>query len=29
MLKFRQGKVIHFRAFRYPEQALEAVGLSE
>jgi ketosteroid isomerase-like protein len=29
MLKFRQGKVIRFRAFRDPEQALEAAGLSE
>ncbi len=29
MLKFRQGKVIRFRAFRDPEKALEAVGLSE
>jgi ketosteroid isomerase-like protein len=29
MLKFRQGKVICFRAFREPEQALEAVGLRE
>jgi ketosteroid isomerase-like protein len=27
MLKFRDGKVIRFRAFRDPEQALEAVGL--
>jgi ketosteroid isomerase-like protein len=26
MLKFRQGKVVCFRAFREPEQALEAVG---
>ena len=29
MLKFRQGKVVHFRAFREPERALEAAGLSE
>ena len=29
MLKFRNGKVLCFRAFRAPEQALEAVGLSE
>jgi ketosteroid isomerase-like protein len=29
MLKFRQGKVVCFRAFREPEQALERVGLSE
>lgn len=27
MLKFREGKVTHFRAFREPDQALEAVGL--
>lgn len=27
MLKFREGKLICFRAFREPEQALEAVGL--
>ena len=27
MLKFRQGKVLRFRAFREPEQALEALGL--
>jgi ketosteroid isomerase-like protein len=26
---FRDGKVIHFRSFRDPEQALRAVGLSE
>jgi ketosteroid isomerase-like protein len=29
MLKFRDGRVLCFRAFREPEQALEAVGLSE
>jgi ketosteroid isomerase-like protein len=29
MLKFRHGRVVCFRAFREPEQALEAVGLSE
>ena len=29
MLKFRQGKVLRFRAFLKPEQALEAIGLSE
>ena len=29
MFKFRNGKVLCFRAFREPEQALEAVGLSE
>lgn len=29
MLKFRGGKLLCFRAFREPEQALEAVGLSE
>jgi ketosteroid isomerase-like protein len=29
MLKFRAGKLLCFRAFREPEQALEAVGLSE
>ena len=29
MLKFRGGKVIRFRAFREPEQALEAAGLWE
>jgi uncharacterized protein len=29
MLKFRDGKVLCFRAFREPEQAFEAVGLSE
>jgi hypothetical protein len=27
MLKFRDGKLICFRAFREPEQTLEAVGL--
>jgi hypothetical protein len=27
MIKFDQGKVVCFRAFREPEQALEAVGL--
>jgi ketosteroid isomerase-like protein len=27
MLKFRQGKVVLFRAFREPEQALERIGL--
>jgi ketosteroid isomerase-like protein len=29
MLKFRDGKVVCFRAFREPEQALETLGLSE
>jgi ketosteroid isomerase-like protein len=29
MLKFRDGKVFRFRAFRKPEQALEAAGLRE
>jgi ketosteroid isomerase-like protein len=29
MFKFRGGKVVCFRAFRDPEQALETVGLSE
>ena len=29
MLKFRREKVVLFRAFRDPDQALEAVGLSE
>ena len=29
MLKFRCGKVVCFRAFREPEEALEAVGLRE
>jgi ketosteroid isomerase-like protein len=28
MLKFRNGKVLRFRAFAEPAQALEAVGLS-
>jgi uncharacterized protein len=28
MLKFRQGKVVRFRAFREPERALETAGLS-
>jgi ketosteroid isomerase-like protein len=28
MLKFRHGRVVCFRAFREPEQALEAVGLA-
>ena len=28
MLKFRDGKLLCFRAFREPEQALEAVGLA-
>jgi ketosteroid isomerase-like protein len=27
MLKFSRGKLVRFRAFREPEQALEAVGL--
>jgi len=27
MLKFRHGRVVCFRAFREPEQALEALGL--
>jgi ketosteroid isomerase-like protein len=26
---FRGGKIIHFKSFREPEQALEAAGLSE
>lgn len=26
MLKFREGKVLRFRAFREPDQVLEAVG---
>ena len=29
MLKFRDGKVLCFRAFRDPAQALEAVGLAD
>jgi ketosteroid isomerase-like protein len=29
MFKFHRGKVIRFRAFREPEQVLEAAGLSE
>jgi hypothetical protein len=29
VLKFSHGRVARFRAFREPEQALEAVGLSE
>jgi ketosteroid isomerase-like protein len=29
MLKFRGGKLLRFRAFREPAQALEAVGLAE
>ena len=29
MLKFRDGQVLYFRAFRDPARALEAVGLSE
>jgi ketosteroid isomerase-like protein len=29
MLKFRDGKVVCFRAFREPEQALEAVGMRD
>ena len=29
MLRFRDGKLASFRAFRDPEQALEAVGLRE
>jgi ketosteroid isomerase-like protein len=29
MLKFRNGKVLCFRAFREPERALETIGLSE
>ncbi len=29
MLKFRDGRLVRFRAFREPPQALEAVGLSE
>jgi ketosteroid isomerase-like protein len=27
MLKFRDGRVVCFRAFREPERALEALGL--
>jgi len=26
---FRDGKVIHFRSFRNPEEALKAAGLEE
>ena len=26
---FREGKVVHFKSFRDPEEALEAAGLSE
>ena len=29
MLKFREGRLVHFRAFRNPERALAAAGLSE
>ena len=29
MFKFRDGKVLRFRAFREPDQAIEATGLSE
>jgi ketosteroid isomerase-like protein len=29
MLKFREGRVVSFRPFREPEQAFEAIGLSE
>lgn len=29
MLRFRVGKVLRFRAFRNPEQALESVGVHE
>jgi hypothetical protein len=29
MFKFSKGKLVLFRAFREPEQALEAVGLAE
>ena len=29
MVKFRGGKIVHMRAFREPEKALEAVGLRE
>jgi hypothetical protein len=28
MLKFRHGRVVCIRAFREPEQALEALGLA-
>ena len=29
MFKFRDGKVLRFRAFREPEHVLEVAGLSE
>jgi ketosteroid isomerase-like protein len=29
VLRFRQGRVLYYRAFREPEEALGAVGLSE
>ena len=29
MLKFREGEVVHFQAFRDPAKAVEAVGLPE
>jgi ketosteroid isomerase-like protein len=29
VFRFRDGKLLRFRAFRDPEQALEAVGLPE
>ena len=29
MLKFRREQLVRFRAFRHPDQALEAVGLAE
>ena len=29
MFKFRNGKVVRFRAFREPAQAIETMGLSE
>jgi hypothetical protein len=29
MLKFREGKLVCFRAFREPEKTLEAAGLRE
>jgi ketosteroid isomerase-like protein len=29
ILKVRHGRVVYFRAFREPEQALEAIGLAE